>query len=471
MPTTPSKAEQVAESEARARAGNTVPPGETAAALDAPADTPTDPLDGARAPQAAAPAPEPQAPTKPAPQPSIGDQKRIEIMGRFREERPVLGEQDNDEVIAFTKSGGMPAEFRPIEEPAEGEPGAQTEPAAAAPPAEGAEPAQPAPAPEPLRTVKIKVRGEEKEIPLDDVIATARRTYAADDYLDEAKNKLGEVNDLLRQTRDQATRPAPSGQPQAAPNATHPAEPGQPTDPALQPQEDPFQRMVEAIQFGDPTEAKDIARNAIGQMTVAATQEALAAERVRQDGLSARKAKEEFEAKHADIANDPKARAAIEVDIFEQQAEDLKALNVDFNRIRNDGRPATPADIAQFHQILRANGHNVRSPAEMLEKGLERFMEWKGIKQPEPAADPATQTPPAPQPQQQQRSPAPRVTISVDRQQRRQPAASPQPSQPQRPAPAPAPRPQDPIEARASVVQQMQERNARRRGQTLGLTG
>lgn len=462
MTTTPSKAEQVAEAAARTASGNAIPPNETATALDVGGDgAPQDPLDGR-----AAPAPQPQGDQPQTRQPpktgGIFDDKRAAIVARFRAERNApVGE--TDEITDFTRSGGMPEDFRQFDQAT----GADVQPQPDAPAAEeGAQPAPDAaaapPAAEPPKTVKLTVHGKEKELTFDEVIAQAQIALASDNILDAAKTKLKDIEALEADVRNRVQRGDSPGQHQAGP-AAHPA--GQP-DPSADPSnttEDPFQKMVEAIQFGDPAEARTIVQNTIGQVAQAATQQALANNRLQQDAIAGQKAKADFEAKHPDIAADPNAVAVMERNIFDQQAADLKALNVDLNRIRNDGLPATPADIANYHQALRADGRfAVRSIEQMFDNAHKNFLEWKGIK-PNPAADlPAPPTPP--QPPQQQRSPAPKVEITVDRQQRRQAA----PPQPARPAPAPAPQPQAPRE-RSDVIQAMKDRNARLRGSTLGI--
>ena len=449
------QAAQAAEAAARSASGSAIPPNETAAALDAPSDTPQDPGPGRSA--APAPAAEEAAPERALPPVgSLGNDKRNAITARFRTARAETP-PDDEAISDFTRSGGMPEDFRQAagEQPAEGDGAPQpgNEPPAVAAP-------EPAPAPEPPKTVKIKVRGEEKEVPLDDVIAAARKAYAAEDYLDEAKGKLNEVNSLLRETKDRVTRPTQDGQPQATLNGAQPADPAQPVDPSLQPQESPVKKLVEAIQFGDPAEAEALLTNTIREAAKATTREEMLAQRIQQDTVKAQEAVKTFTETHADIANDRKSRAAVEADIQEQQAEDLKALNVDFNKIRQDGQPATPADIANYHRLLRANGYNVKSPAQMLETGIKNFLSWKGIKTPEPPADPTPPTPPQPP---QQRNPAPRVEISVDRQ--RRPVTAQQLPQPPKPAPLPPPKPQD----RSDVVKAMRELNASRRKQTLGI--
>lgn len=454
----------------RARGVAPIPANETAIALETAADAPQDPVEGTRSALYPQPAAEPKADPKPAPKvASPFDDKRAAITARFRTERTTTApETGRDEITDFTRSGGMPEEFRQFDQAVGAEAQAAPDAAPEAAPAptsessDGAAPADAVPQTAP-QTVKVKVNGQEIELPIEQVIAKAQIALASENILDEVKRLKNELIDRAQPP----ARPGQDGHHAAPQNGHHadlttqPAEPGQAADPALQHQESPIKKLIESIQFGDPNEAEPLLLNTIGQMTEAATRKAFLDARILDDAAAADRALNEFSKQHTDIANDPKARAVIEADIFEQQAKDLQALNVDFGKIRHDGRQATPADIANYHQILRSQGYNVRSPAQLLERAHGNFLEWtKGIK-PQPPADPP---PPAPAPQQQQRSAAPRVEITVDRSQRRQAAVQ----QPSRPAPQPAPQPPAP-QSRSDVVKAMKERNATRRGQTLGI--
>jgi hypothetical protein len=445
----PSKEAQVAESEARAKAG--IIPNETNAALDvAEHSAPQDPGEGG------APAPQPDALPNNAKVGSRGDDMRSQIQARFRTERTTAAAEEKDEITDFTRSGGMPEDFRQFDQATgadEPQPQPEPEPAPAAP----AEPAAPAQTTAP-EMVEIIVRGEKKLVPMDELKAKAQIAFAADNYLEEARSRLDSVKTLENEIR--AQRPAPSSVHPAAPNGTQAAEPS-PSDPASTTPEDPYQKTVEAIQFGDPAEAKSLLQNTIARETEAATQRFAAQARIENDRIAAQRTLAEFSEKHPEIANDRKARAVIEEDVLEQQAADLTALKVDLSKIRQDGRPATPADIANYHQILRSQGHAVRSPGQLLEAAHDNYLKWKG-ETPKPAVDPTPQ--PAPTPQNQRPANAPRVSITVDRAARQ---AAPQP-QPPAPRPAPQPQRQAPTD-RSSVVQAMRERNAQRRGRTLGL--
>jgi hypothetical protein len=442
MVTTPDKVAQEAEAAARQAAGAS--PGETTAAALAVVEhgAPQDPGPAHPAPTGTPPA-EPQ---RPVPEPkSKFDSKRDEITARFRTDRLAEAEEAPDDISAFTRSG-LPPELAP--EPA-------AEPAEPAePPAEG-EPA----APEPPQLIKLKVHGKEIELPLDQVIAKAQIAVAADNVLDEAKTKLGEVNSLLAQTRDKVARgDQQSGQHQPQPQPTaQPAQP-QPAPADLPNQEDPLDKLIESLQFGDTQEAKTLLRKTIAEAATSpeviaqTVQQQMLNERIRDDGARAAKVLLDFKEKHKDLAEDPMAQAAMEATMLQMQTADLTALGLDPNRIRPDGLPSTPGDIARAHQFYRAQGMNVRSPQTMLEESRDKLLEWKGIKQ-QPTAEPTPKPPP-------------RVEVSVDRTARR--AAVPQ--QPSRTA---APRPDAQANPaprdRSSIVEAEKARRAKLRGQNLGI--
>jgi hypothetical protein len=387
MTTTPSKEAQLNEAEARARAG--IEPGERATALDTVGDgAPLDPGQP-HAPPAAQQEPAQREP--PAPK-SQFDGKRDAIAARFRTARVEDADVNGDDEISELARAGMPPDFQqaPIlldDQPQPGEPQ----------PAEGAAATgaqqQVAPA-EPATTIKLTVHGKEIELPIEEVRAKAQIALASENILDEAKTKAREIDAILRDAREKAQRQGQDGQHQAAPNTTQSTE--QPHPPAAAPldQGNDIEKLIEAIQFGDPNEAKTLLQKTIAEAKT--SPEAIAAEvekglynaRLRDEGARAGKMLSDFREKHADLAKDPMANAAIEAKLFELQRDDLQKLGLDTNRIRPDGLPATPADIAMAHRHYRAIGMNVRSVGTMLENARDDFLKWKGVPNENPAPQP-----------------------------------------------------------------------------------
>lgn len=437
MPT-PSKADQAAEGAAREAAG--VTPGEAAHALDVlDADTGGD-IAQPQAREAAPGEPQRQAPPVKAP----FDARRDAIVARFRDDRTTAASEEAEDISEFARSG-MPPEFAVPNAPVINE--QQPEPAAAAD-----DQGQPEPAAPPQK-VKIKVRGQEQEVLMDDLIAKAQIAYAADNYLDEAKGKLGEVDALLRQTRQQAPRAGQDGTHPAAPQSAQPAEPSQGQPETPQHPEDSLDGLIEAIQFGNPEDAQALLKTTIASEASKAVATTLQQQRFKDEGARTAKVVKDFETAHPDLASDPMARAAIEANILAQQTKDIAALGIDPATMRPDGLPPTPGDIANAHRYYRTEGFNVTAPDKMLEQAADALLEWRGVKKPATPNQPAA-------PAQAQ----PHVDVTIDRTARRaaipqQPARSAAP----RPAQQQAPAPRD----RSTIVQDMIAKRAQPRGRVL----
>jgi hypothetical protein len=428
-----SKEAQVAESEANRAAGTN--PADRAAALD------TGEGDGApQEPVAAAAKPAPE-PTQPREAPiSWADAKRAAISARFRSERGVEDTDQDDNITDYARTGGMPQDLQDAAAPAaEPEPAEDAEISAEISADIAAEPAP--------QTVRLKVHGKEIDMSLADVVAKAQIALATDNILDEAKSRLKEIDALAEQARTRAAAPAANTTQQS---------PAQPANPELAPGDPQHQGDVktlsETLQYGDPAEAEAMLRNTIDQAAGKIVQQQLYNERIKDEGARAARVLEDFAAANADLAADPMANAAIQSKLFELQVEDLKQIGVDPSRIRQDGQPPTPGDIALAHRHFRATGMKVRSPEQMLETAKENFLTWKGVKK-EPVADPANKG-------------APRIDVTVDRSARRQ-AIPQQPSRantPRQTATTQAAQPRD----RSAIVADMKATRARTRGVVLG---
>lgn len=436
-----SKADQEAARAAEIAAGTD--PGMNAQALDVVDDL--SPGDGAP-PRTLGPTgePAPQRPLPPAK--SAFDTKRADIINRFRTSRTEEADKDRDDISDFTRSG-LPPEFAPEPAPA---------PAAELAGETGEEP--PLEAPPVTQKYKVKVRGEEIEMSQEDLIAHAQKSLAGESYLEEGKSKLKEIDALYREVKNNGQRAGQEGEHHAPPQRTQATEPqpqaaADPADPNTT-DDTQIERLLEQLQFGaDPAEAKTLLRNTIATEAVKVArpmvQEELLNDRLRDEGARTQKVLADFLGKHKEIAEDPKARAVVEYDMYEQQLADLHAIGIDPNTFElPHGGPPTPGDIAQAHRYYRAKGYGMKTPQTMLEKAVENLQSWRGVKTPEPAADPGK----AP----------PRVDVTVERSARRQ-AAPQQPTRTVAPNPGgdppAAPQPRD----RSSIVQSMaQRRNAPR---------
>lgn len=383
------------------------------------------------------------------------DDKRNSIVERFRSHRTEEAE-DVDRVSDFQRSG-LPQEFgAPI-------PDLETAEAPIVPAGEAgqegadlkARPQEQAP---PKR--KLKIRGEEREYTEEEITAAAQKALAAENYLDEAKGKLGEVDELLKSIKNTAQHQGQPGTHPAGQNTVQPGErePAPPVDPQ-HPEDDPLQRAIDLIQYGDPAEARAVLDQAVEQkatrVATAVVRDTLQADKFKDDAARTAKVLNDFASQHPEIAEDDFARVAIEQQVYKEQVADLKALGVDPAKIPTRTGLVTPADIAEAHRWYRTQGYKVRPPQDLLTTAHGKFMEWRGT--PKPNGDPVD---PNPQP-----SLPPRVQVSVDRDQRRQ-------AIPQQPSRSAAPRqitPQQPAPARdrSDIVLAMKQRRALPRGQAV----
>lgn len=385
---------------------------------------------------------------KPLPVRSPHDERRNDIVARFRKSRQdestSEAAEDVKQIRDFTRSG-MPPELLALEAAEVATPEPEPEPA----PTEAAE-AEPEPAPPTKR--KLKVRGKELELTDEELVAAAQKSLAADDYLDEAKAKLKEVDALARQYRDMAARGSQAqhqGQEQSGAQSatqTTQSEAGEPTSETIVHPDDPFAKVVETIQYGDPKEAAPQLKSMVAEEAARMAKEELRNERLRNDSIRSGKILKDFEAAHPELANDQFARAAIERRLFDLQVEDIKALG-----LSEDVIPKSPRDVANWHQFYRVEGHNVRDAAALLTTARDDFLQWRGGPKPASPA-PGTAAPT-------------KVTVTLDRAQRRAQI----PQQPTRTVTPKSDAQTAPVQprARSDIVKEMMANRAKGRGSVI----
>jgi hypothetical protein len=428
----------VQEAEARARASSGVDSAENSYAAEG-ADIDPAPVDPGsdRIPRTPVEPKEPPRGEPKEPPPYIA--KRNEIIARYREGRVAAPEEGN--VEDFSDQSALPEEFRT--QPAEPA-GVETTP-------ETQVESQPIPdelSPAP-RTYKVKVHGQEKEITEEELVAKAQIAMASENILEEVKGLKKDLTERL--SRVEGQRPHQPQQPAAQPPNSQ--SPDGMNETAIPDQDDPIAKLIETIQYGNPAEAKTLLQDTIARAVIPAVEHRLQIQRLQDEGARTAKVLTDFKAKHAEIAADPLADAAIQTRMYQLQVKDIEDLGVDPKQIQTQSGVVTPADIAMAHRWYRANGFNVQKPEDLLDQAVKDFLTWKGV-----APKPTSPAEPAPA-----NKAAPRVEIAVDRNARRaaipqQPerAAAPQPA-PQRTA---APQPRD----RSDIVQSMAKSRSLPRG-------
>jgi hypothetical protein len=394
------------------------------------------------------PAPKPapvQAEPEPQKQPPVirKDSKRDDITSRFRaarQEELESGEDSDATQIRKFARDGMPPELLEIEEPIAPAPAAETA---------AVEPEQPVVAETPPAKRKVVIRGKEMELTEEELIAAAQKSLAADDYLDEAKKKLNEINELHRTAKTQVERSAPepakhSGQAQ---NGTQ-AEGEVPPAEGAEHSSDPFEQLGEKIQFGDPKEVGQLIAKAIDTAADQKAKENLQSERIRNERVRTQKILKEFQDQHPDLAKDRYASAVLRENLIEMQKKDLESLGIDNTLIPNDAE-----GIANWHEFYRTGGYNVRDVPLLLKTARDDFLKWKGVasETPKPAADP--------------QSTAPKVDLSTQRTERRA-AIQPQPTRTVAPKPDAVTQPV-PIRDRSDIVKEMMAKRGAPRGRVV----
>lgn len=387
-------------------------------------------------------------PTEPVRQPtkqgSPHDKNRNDIISRLRarrvQETADDDESDAQQINRFARSG-MPPELLGLA--AQGD---VPTPAAEASQEQVSE-EEPEPAAPPAKR-KLKVRGQEVELTEDEVVAAAQKFLAADNYLDEAKSKMEEVNRLLagaRQTQPTARSDQPTTPQGARQNATQSADPDEDLAPAVADTPDPYVELAEKIQFGDSADAAKSLATLVTMEAGRQSEKALLDQRMRSDALQSQRIVQKFSEEHPELAKDEFASAAMEKHLYRLQVEDMAKF------WSPEEIPQTPADVARWHQYCRAQGLEVRDVGTLLTTARDNFLAWKG-------------TPATPQTSAAS-SGAPKIAVNVDRAARR--AAVPlQPTRTVTARPDSVSAPPS-TQTRSDIVKQMMNQRSKPRGQVL----
>ncbi|HWW46316.1 MAG TPA: hypothetical protein VNZ94_00555 [Xanthobacteraceae bacterium] len=244
------------------------------------------------------------------------------------------------------------------------------------------------PSPPPAeRKFKLTVRGEEREVTEQELLTLAQKSAAADSYLDDARHILETAKQRVKVSRQ------------------HPADPPR-TDATefdelddQQHQADPFEHLVEQMQYGDPKDVSKNLRTTMAEIAKDAVKEATTTSRVQQDLASDLRAYDEFVKANPELANDRFAVAGIRDSLLEGYREDLRKIGVSEDHI-----PKDPEQLAIHHRHYKLQGHPVRTVPTLLEGARQDFIRWRGNPK-----EPSTTMP----------RPEARVDVRVNRDERR----------------------------------------------------
>lgn len=322
---------------------------------------------------------------------------------RQQESRPEIIEQDPRSKIAARFKQVRVDKEPPVEatgdfiDPSQvyGQAGKQPEPQA--------DQSQPGNEPQAPAKRKLKVNGQEREYSDEEVTVLAQKAAAAEDILEQAKERLAESKRVLETTRVHVSRQNPAEEP--ATHAPGPDPQGDPQNPA-----DPLKEAIEQIQYGDPDKAKEVLGQTIADAAQAAVKQVSMDDRIRQDIQSDMQAHDDFVKKNGDLAQDPRAAKLIRAELLDGYAEDLRKIGVPDEKI-----PTDPTQLANHHRFYKLQGQPVRSVAKLLDDAALSVREFRGT----PRAE--TTTPQRPTPET-------RIEVNLNRDDRRKAI----PQQPQR---------------------------------------
>jgi hypothetical protein len=264
---------------------------------------------------------------------SPGDEKRLAMQARFRQQRAEEAAEDAElaadaEALRRGEELPQPPNHDPVS---------------------------------PGDKIRLVVRGREIEVSPEDLIKLAQQSAAGDSYLAEA-----------RATLDQAKREAAAMLEGARRNAP----------PTVSPQD--LDEIYDQVAYGDPDTAKE---------QLAAAIDAKAQERIQQGREVAELTHSQevlaaFVRNNPELAADPIAMGAMEQQVFAAFGQDLAKAGYDVNQLRSSG------DLSSLHMKMRAAGHPVRKIEDIFDAVKSDFLAWRrGVR---PAAPPADDTPPAP---------------------------------------------------------------------------
>lgn len=319
------------------------------------------------------------------------DDGRAAIAERFKKNRgqtaaPVPATGDYTDPAQYYGLHGKPPEPEPKVEPEKSEGDAPTDQADAD---DGDSDPTESPAPQPK--IKMIVRGKEREVTQDELIALAQKAAAGDSYLEDARR----VFEAAKQTtRVQVSRQHHDDNPAISTDTGTDPEP-ETTDQ----HPDPFRTVVEKIQYGDPDEAASILRNTFSEMAEGAVKRVSIDSRVQQDIANDMRSYDEFVKANQDIANDKFAVASVKEAFLEGYRQDLRDIGVSDDQI-----PTDPDVLAKHHRYYKLQGQPVRSVATLLENAKQEFNRWRG----------PTEATHVPQP-----TSASRIHVNVNRDERR----------------------------------------------------
>lgn len=318
----------------------------------------------------------------------------------------------------------------------------------------GAEPEPPAPpadAPVEPRKFRIKVRGQDRELTEDELIARAQKVESADDYLAESRRILDEAKARRRSGQNVAPSEDDIDNGDDGGAETRGGNTGGDPDGI-----DELAGVIEEIQLGDPREAATKIAKVIDDRVRNGARTVSFEDQVKADFSRSMSEYEAFVKANPELVKDEATQGAVRALLFDEYRKDLREIG-----LKDDEIPTNPEHLAGVHRVHRVRTGRLRDTTALLTAAKGSFQSWREGK---PAASPAR---PSGTQQPASRTPSPnvgsdgRVRVTVDRTANRQamPPQTPRGSSaPQAPA-----QPSQPM-TRSQAIQRMREQRRTGKG-------
>jgi hypothetical protein len=371
------------------------------------------------------------------------DEIRDAIAKNFRSNRAVEREEAADEDRQLREMAGLPEELR--DQFVEEEPEIARVPQRQQPDPNLRQPERPQELEQQPQRFKLKINGEERFVTIEEMTAAAQKALASDDVLGSAKKAaqdiLDEARALKNEIEGQRTAFQPAGNQGGDGEGVQPEAGNQGGD-----QVDPYEALVEQLQYGDPKEAAANARKLIEDRARAVSRaELIQGNRVAEHQRSMA-ALNKFRQENPDLAADEDANAVMRVRLFREQHNDLVQSGLDPKRLP-EFKPENFEAIANLHLDARTFGVGVRDIPTLLKATKDGYLSKFGGQREQPEGQ-------GEQRQQQQQPSGKAVTVEVNRTERRQAIAQ-QPTRTMAPRLQPQEKQRDQLESRTNAVERM----------------
>lgn len=237
----------------------------------------------------------------------------------------------------------------------------------------------------PESRMRLNVRGQEVELPQDEVIALAQKAAAAGDILEHAKQLRAEQMQILEDLKAAGGKPTPAG--------NQPSESAHTDDQANQPDDSELDEIIDRIQVGSPEDAKKAlakyGENIVNRVmerignidehierTIRVNDENSQRKREMNETLS------KFSKDNPEFAKSHSMQTALATEAMSTMRENMRAIGVQDSSIESIKRERGLNDMeatAWAHRWLRGQGHDIPDNETVLRTSATRLRDQFGV--------------------------------------------------------------------------------------------